>query len=374
MRIATIVGTRPQLIKAAALQPALRARHDETFIDTGQHWDDALAGVFFRDLGLVRPDLTLDGGGGTAAEQTGRIMVGLEAALRDLAPDVVLVFGDTNSTLAASLVAARLGAPIAHVEAGLRSFDRRMPEEVNRIVTDHLARWTFAPTPAAVANLAAEGLTDGVHLVGDVMRDLAARTLETIRAEAVLADLPGGTTAGGTTAGGPWRTGRYLFATIHRAENRSAAAIEAWVALLDAVARPDRPVLLALHPGTRAALDATGRSLGPNVVVVEPLGYRASLAAQLHASAVLTDSGGVQREAAWLRTPCLVMRSSTEWLETLAGDAATSVLVGLDANAAAAALDRLAPAARSIDDARARAATRTIETDGATDTIARLLA
>ena len=374
MRIATIVGTRPQLIKAAALQPALRARHDETFIDTGQHWDDALAGVFFRDLGLVRPDLTLDGGGGTAAEQTGRIMVGLEAALRDLAPDVVLVFGDTNSTLAASLVAARLGAPIAHVEAGLRSFDRRMPEEVNRIVTDHLARWTFAPTPAAVANLAAEGLTDGVHLVGDVMRDLAARTLETIRAEAVLADLPGGTTAGGTTAGGPWRTGRYLFATIHRAENRSAAAIEAWVALLDAVARPDRPVLLALHPGTRAALDATGRSLGPNVVVVEPLGYRASLAAQLHASAVLTDSGGVQREAAWLGTPCLVMRSSTEWLETLAGDAATSVLVGLDANAAAAALDRLAPAARSIDDARARAATRTIETDGATDAIARLLA
>ena len=374
MRIATIVGTRPQLIKAAALQPALRARHDETFIDTGQHWDDALAGVFFRDLGLVRPDLTLDGGGGTAAEQTGRIMVGLERTLAEVAPDVVLVFGDTNSTLAASLVAARLGAPIAHVEAGLRSFDRRMPEEVNRIVTDHLARWTFAPTPAAVANLAAEGLTDGVHLVGDVMRDLAARTLETIRAEAVLADLPGGTTAGGTTAGGPWRTGRYLFATIHRAENRSAAAIEAWVALLDAVARPDRPVLLALHPGTRAALDATGRSLGPNVVVVEPLGYRASLAAQLHASAVLTDSGGVQREAAWLRTPCLVMRSSTEWLETLAGDAATSVLVGLDANAAAAALDRLAPAARSIDDARARAATRTIETDGATDAIARLLA
>lgn len=374
MHIATIVGTRPQLIKAAALQPALRALHDETFIDTGQHWDDALAGVFFRDLGLVRPDLTLDGGGGTAAEQTGRIMVGLERTLAEVAPDVVLVFGDTNSTLAASLVAARLGAPIAHVEAGLRSFDRRMPEEVNRIVTDHLARWTFAPTPAAVANLAAEGLTDGVHLVGDVMRDLAARTLETIRDEAVLADLPGGTTADGTTAGGPWRTGRYLFATIHRAENRSAAAIEAWVALLDAVARPDRPVLLALHPGTRAALDATGRSLGPNVVVVEPLGYRASLAAQLHASAVLTDSGGVQREAAWLRTPCLVMRSSTEWLETLAGDAATSVLVGLDADAAAAALDRLAPAARSIDDARARAATRTIETDGATDAIARLLA
>jgi len=368
MRIATIVGTRPQLIKAAALQPNLRALHDETFIDTGQHWDDALAGVFFRDLGLVRPDLTLDGGGGTAAEQTGRIMVGLEAALRAIVPDIVLVFGDTNSTLAAALVAARLGAPIAHVEAGLRSFDRRMPEEVNRIVTDHLARWAFAPTEAAVANLAAEGLTDGVHLVGDVMRDLAARTVEAVRDEAALADALAG------VPGGPWRTGAFLFATIHRAENRSPAAIGAWLALLDAVARPDRPILLALHPGTRAVLDATGLSLGPDVVVTEPLGYRASLAAQLHAAAVLTDSGGIQREAAWLGTPCLVLRSSTEWVETLAGDGATSVLVGLDAVAATAALARLAPAERSIDDARARAATRMIETDGATAAIARLLA
>lgn len=364
MRIATIVGTRPQLIKAAALQPDLRAHHDETFIDTGQHWDDALAGVFFRDLGLIRPDLTLDGGGGTAAEQTGRIMVSLETALRDVAPDVVLVFGDTNSTLAAALVAARLGAPIAHVEAGLRSFDRGMPEEVNRIVTDHLARWSFAPTEAAVANLAAEGLTQGVHLVGDVMRDLAARTVELVRDEAALEGLPAG----------PWRTGAFLFATIHRAENRSPAAIERWIALLDAVARPDRPVLLALHPGTRAVMDATGRSLGANVMVTEPLGYRASLAAQLHAAAVLTDSGGVQREAAWLGTPCLVLRSSTEWVETLAGDDATSVLVGLDAAAATAALDRLAPQARSIDDARVRALTRSIETDGATAAIARLLA
>jgi UDP-GlcNAc3NAcA epimerase len=376
MRIATIVGTRPQLIKAAALQPDLRARHDETFIDTGQHWDDALAGVFFRDLGLVRPDLTLDGGGGTAAEQTGRIMVGLEGALRDVGPDIVLVFGDTNSTLAAALVAARLGAPIAHVEAGLRSFDRGMPEEVNRIVTDHLARWAFAPTEAAVANLAAEGLTDGVHLVGDVMRDLAARTVELVRDEAALADALAGVGggSGGSGGSGPWRTGAFLFATIHRAENRTPAAIERWIALLDAVARQDRPVLLALHPGTKAVVDATGRSPGAHVVVTEPLSYRASLAAQLHAAAVLTDSGGVQREAAWLDTPCLVLRSSTEWVETLAGDEATSVLVGLDAAAATAALDRLAPAQRSIDDARTRAATRTIQTDGATAAIARLLA
>jgi UDP-GlcNAc3NAcA epimerase len=371
MRIATIVGTRPQLIKAAALQPDLRARHDETFIDTGQHWDDAMAGVFVRDLGLVRPDVTLDGGGGTAAEQTGRIMLGLERALAEARPDAVLVFGDTNSTLAASLVAARLGAPIAHVEAGLRSFDRRMPEEVNRIVTDHLARWAFAPTEAAVGNLAAEGLTDGVHLVGDVMRDLAARTVETVRDEAALVEALAGIVG---ASRGPWRTGSFLFATIHRAENRSPATIKAWIALLDAVARPDRPVLLALHPGTRAVVDATGRSLGPNVVATEPLGYRASLAAQLHAAAVLTDSGGIQREAAWLGTPCLVLRSSTEWQETLTGDAATSVLVGLDTSRAIAALERLAPVGSSVEDARARAASRTIETDGATAAIARLLA
>lgn len=366
MRIATIVGTRPQLIKAAALQPDLRARHDETFIDTGQHWDDALAGVFFRDLGLHRPDLTLGGGGGTAAEQTGRIMIGLEGALREVAPDVVLVFGDTNSTLAASLVAARLGTPIAHVEAGLRSFDRRMPEEVNRIVTDHLARWTFVPTEAAAANLAAEGLTDGVHLVGDVMRDLAARTVESVRDESALAEA-------GLPAG-PWRTGGFLFATIHRAENRSPTAIEAWIAVLDAVARPDRPVLLALHPGTRAVVDATGRSLGSNVVVSEPLGYRASLGAQLHAAAVLTDSGGIQREAAWLGTPCLVLRSSTEWADAMAGAGATSALVGLDVAAATAALDRLAPVGGATEAAQARAATRVIETDGATASIARILA
>ena len=182
MRLANVVGTRPQLIKAAALQPALRERHEEVFIDTGQHWDEAMAGSFFRELGLRRAGPDASGSvAGPAAEQTGRMLVALEGALRDVAPDAVVVYGDTNSTLAATLVAAKLDVPVAHVEAGLRSFDRRMPEEINRIVTDHLARWCFAPTDAAVANLAAEGLVDGVHLVGDVMRDLAARTLAEVR-------------------------------------------------------------------------------------------------------------------------------------------------------------------------------------------------
>jgi UDP-GlcNAc3NAcA epimerase len=364
MRLANVVGTRPQLIKAAALQPALRERHEEVFIDTGQHWDESMAGTFVRELGLRQPDRSLGIGGGTAAEQTGRMLVALEGALRDVAPDAVVVYGDTNSTLAASLVAAKLDVPVAHVEAGLRSFDRRMPEEINRIVTDHLARWCFAPTEAAMSNLASEGLVEGVHLVGDVMRDLAARELSRVREASALAGI----------AGGGLRTGEFLFATVHRAENRAPDAIRGWVGVLDSVARADRPVVLALHPGTRDAMEALGVTLSSNVIVIEPLGYRSSLAAQLHAAAVLTDSGGVQREAAWLGTPCLVLRGSTEWLEATAGDMATSVLVGLDASLARDAIDRLAPPDRAPADASRRARERTIDTDGATESIARLLA
>jgi UDP-GlcNAc3NAcA epimerase len=367
MRVANVVGTRPQLIKAAALQPALRERHDEIFIDTGQHWDEEMAGVFFRELGLREPDRSLGVGGGTAAEQTGRMMVALEGALREVAADAVMVYGDTNSTIATALVAAKLETPLAHVEAGLRSFDRRMPEEVNRVVTDHLARWSFAPTAAAVANLAAEGLREGVHLVGDVMRDLAARSLEHVRDPAALSSIA-------DSVGVELRPGEFLFATVHRAENRAPDAIRGWAAVLEAVARADRPVVLALHPGTRAALETLGIEFDPSVLVVDPLGYRSSLAAQLHAAAVLTDSGGVQREAAWLGSPCLVLRGTTEWVETVEGEEPTSVLIGLDATAAREALDRLAPPDRAPADAAERARKRTIEIDGATESIARLLA
>jgi UDP-GlcNAc3NAcA epimerase len=367
MRVANVVGTRPQLIKAAALQSALRERHDEVFIDTGQHWDEGMAGVFFRELGLRQPDRSLGVGGGTASDQTGRMLVALESALREVGPDAIVVYGDTNSTLAAALAAAKMDVPLAHVEAGLRSYDRRMPEEINRVVTDHLARWSFAPTTAAVANLAAEGLRDGVHMVGDVMRDLAARTLEHIRDAAALDGID-------AASGASLRPGEFLFATVHRAENRAPDAIRGWVGVVEAVARADRPVVLALHPGTRAALEGLGVRLDPSVLVVDPLGYRSSLAAQLHAAAVLTDSGGVQREAAWLGTPCLVLRGTTEWVETLAGNGPSSVLVGLDATAARDAIDRLAPPDRAPTDAARRARSRTIDVDGAAESIAYLLA
>ncbi|MFH1474509.1 MAG: UDP-N-acetylglucosamine 2-epimerase (non-hydrolyzing), partial [Chloroflexota bacterium] len=360
-------GTRPQLIKAAALGPALRARHEEVFVDTGQHWDEAMAGSFFAELGLPRPDHSLGVGGGGHAEQTARMLAGLEPVLVEERPDAVLVYGDTNSTLAGALAAAKLRIPVAHVEAGLRSFDRRMPEEVNRVVADHLSQWCFAPTPAAVANLAAEGIVEGVLQVGDLMQDLAARVSADIRDPAVLGPIAAALDV-------RLAPGGYLLSTVHRAENREPAALAAWAGLLGAVASEARPVVLALHPGTRAALDAAGIALPPAVRVVAPQGYRTTLALQLHAAAVLTDSGGVQREAAWLRTPCLVLRERTEWVEAVAESGGRMVVVGLDADRAAAELARLAPPDRAPDLARERARTLDLAPAGAAEAISAALA
>ncbi|TAL08480.1 MAG: UDP-N-acetylglucosamine 2-epimerase (non-hydrolyzing) [Chloroflexota bacterium] len=362
MKIASIVGTRPQLIKAAALQPALRARHDEIFIDTGQHWDESMAGSFFDELGLAQPDFSLGAGGGTHAKQTAAMLLRLEPILRDTRPDAVLVFGDTNSTLAGALSAAKLGLPVAHVEAGLRSFDRRMPEELNRVVADHLATWSFAPTPTAVENLRAEGITSGVVMVGDLMQDLAARVSAEVREPAALDPI---TARLGVTLA----PGAYLFATVHRQENRERPAMASWTAILAGAATPDRPVVLALHPGTRAAMDGAGISCGPNVWMVDPQGYRTSLALQLHAAGVLTDSGGVQRESAWLGVPCLVLRETTEWNEAVSGSDGRMVVVGLDANRARTELDRLAPPDQAPAQAAARAGSLVLRPAGAADAI-----
>jgi UDP-GlcNAc3NAcA epimerase len=367
VRIASVVGTRPQLIKAAALQPALRARHTEVFIDTGQHRDDSMAGSFFRELSLARPDHSLGAGGGSHAGQTAAMLVALEPVLQAERPDAVLVYGDTNSTLAGALVAAKLGLPVAHVEAGLRSFDRRMPEELNRVVADHLATWCFAPTQSAVANLRAEGIVDGVTLVGDLMQDLAARVSPGIRDPAVLDEIaPTLWPGGGSVALAP---GAYLFVTIHRQENREPAAMVAWSTLLGRIAAPDRPVILALHPGTRRAMEEAGVTLGGDVVVIEPQGYRTSLALQLHAAAVLTDSGGVQREAAWLGVPCLVLRDSTEWSEAVESSAGRMVVIGRDADRAVAELQALAPREEAARLARERAERLDVRPIGAADAI-----
>ena len=362
MRIVSVVGTRPQLIKAAALQPALRARHDEVFVDTGQHWDEAMAGAFFGELDLAKPDHSLGAGGGSHAEQTAAMLTGLEPLLAAERPDAVLVYGDTNSTLAGALAAAKLGLRVAHVEAGLRSFDRRMPEELNRIVVDHLSMWCFAPTPTAVENLRAEGIEAGAVLVGDLMQDLAARVSTDVRDPAVLGAI-------GSRLGLVLTPGSYLFATVHRQENREPEAIASWAAILAGAAAPERRVVLALHPGTRLAMERAGISCGPDVAIVEPQGYRTSLALQLHAAAVITDSGGVQREAAWLGVPCLVLRATTEWTEAIEGSAGRMVIVGLDGARAWAELTRLAPPDTSPTVARERAAALDLRPAGAADRI-----
>ncbi len=366
MRIVSVVGTRPQLIKAAALQPVLRRACEEIFVDTGQHYDAALAGSFFDELGLAPPDHSLGLGGGGHGDQTGRMLIALEPLLTAEKPDAVLVYGDTNSTLAGTLAAAKLGIPVAHVEAGLRSFDRRMPEELNRIVADHLSTWLFAPTPAAVANLASEGIIAGVLEVGDLMLDLAARVSEEVRDPAVLAAIA-------ERLGLPLAPGQFLFATVHRAENRTPQAMARWSALLGAVASPDRPVVLALHPGTRAALHAAGVALPEGVAVVVPQGYRSSLALQLHAAAVLTDSGGIQRESTWLGVPCLVLRTTTEWVELVGGAGSSAVLIGLDREAALREISLRAPLAGGVEQAVARAADLQLTGSGAAERIAAAL-
>jgi UDP-GlcNAc3NAcA epimerase len=367
MRIVSVVGTRPQLIKAAALLPALRAAHEETFVDTGQHYDDSMAGAFFRELGLPRPEHSLEVLAETAAEQTAAMLAGVEAVLLAERPDAVLVYGDTNSTLAGALAAAKLSIPVAHVEAGLRSFDRRMPEEVNRVVADHLSSWLFAPTPTAVANLAAEGITDGVVQVGDLMQDLAARMAREVADPGVLAGIE--PVLSEAVPGLHLAPGRFLFATLHRAENRTPEALAAWVGLVGGVASEERPVVVATHPGTRVALLRAGVELPANVVLLDPLGYRSSLALQLHSAAVLTDSGGVQRESAWLGVPCLVLRGTTEWIEAVAGSGGRMVVVGLDRDLVRRELERLAPPTEAPRLARERAAGLDLAPAGAADAI-----
>jgi UDP-GlcNAc3NAcA epimerase len=362
VRIVSVVGTRPQLIKAAALQPALRARHHEVFVDTGQHWDEAMAGSFFTELDLPEPDHTLGVGGGSHAEQTARMLLALEPILLVERPDAVLVYGDTNSTLAGALAAAKLGIPVAHVEAGLRSFDRRMPEEINRVLADHLSRWLFAPTPTAVVNLAAEGISRGVVETGDLMQDLAARISAGVCDPAVLGPI-------GERLGVALSAGGYLFATIHRAENREPAAMRAWAGTLAMIASAERPVVLALHPGTRSALAQEGIELAAGIAVVEPQGYRTTIALELHAAAILTDSGGVQRESAWFGVPCLVLRDSTEWVEAVADSGGRMVVVGLDAARTQAELLRLAPVDAAPVIAAERARTLDLRPAGAADAI-----
>jgi len=315
-RIVSIIGARPQFIKAAPLSCALRvAGHAEVMVHTGQHYDANMSAIFFDELGLPPPAHNLGIGSGTHGAQTGAMLAGIEQVLAAERPDWALIYGDTNSTLAAALAAAKLHIRSAHVEAGLRSFNRRMPEEINRVVADHLSDLLLVPSQTAVDNLAAEGLTRGVHLVGDVMADALALAAERSR------DRPDILARLGLAGGG------YLLVTIHRAENTDS--LPRLTGILAALEELDEPVVFPVHPRTRKVLETIdpkygvlapqqgcGTSAG-NLKLIEPVGYLDMVRLEQSARMILTDSGGVQKEAYWLRIPCITLRDETEWVETV---------------------------------------------------------
>lgn len=302
MRIVTITGARPQFVKAAVVSRALKeAGVDEVMVHTGQHYDHEMSAVFFEELGIPEPAVNLDVGSGSHAVQTGEIMVRLEEFLTaGPAPDYVLTYGDTNSTIAGAIVASKLHMPLAHVEAGLRSFNRSMPEEINRIVTDRLSALLFCPTQTAVDNLRDEGITEGVYLSGDVMQDATQLFAEVAQRRRPL---------DGVT---DFDEGTYYVATVHRAENTDDAA--RLKGIFEGLGRIDAPVTVPLHPRTRERLD--GVDIPQNVHITAPVGYLSMLSLVSHARGVLTDSGGLQKEAIWLGVPCVTLRDETEWVET----------------------------------------------------------
>ena len=332
MRIVSIVGARPQFVKLAPLIRAIEERRrtddlEHLILHTGQHYDTGLSHIFFEELRLPQPDFNLEVGSGPHGQQTGQMLEKIEQVLLQTAPAMVLVFGDTNSTLAGALAASKLRLPVAHIEAGLRSFNRAMPEEINRIVADHASDLLLAPTPAAMENLTREGLGDKSVLTGDIMYEAVLLSLEVARAKSDLLARFG------------LRPGAYGLVTLHRAENtddpqRLRRLLEAF----NAIAANDLPLILPLHPRTARQLSAQCADwvAHPRLQVIEPLGYFEILQLLDHARVTLTDSGGLQKEAFFVGCPCVTLREETEWIETVEGGG--NVLTGADPERIFAAL------------------------------------
>jgi UDP-GlcNAc3NAcA epimerase len=325
--VASIVGARPQFIKAAPVSRALAASFREVLVHTGQHYDYGMSEVFFEEMGMPPPDFHLGIGGGTHAEQTGKMLMEIEKILNAVKPDCVLVYGDTNSTLAGALAVAKLQIPLAHVEAGLRSYNRAMPEEVNRVLTDHVSTLLFCPTDTAIENLAKEGITRGVHRVGDVMYDALLHNLAMARKRSNILRTLG------------LEKGTYALATVHRAANTDDPARMS--AILKALGSLSTRVVFPAHPRTRKIIRESGLSVSKNVVMTEPLSHFDVLILQENADCILTDSGGMQKEAYLLGVRCITLREETEWVETVA--AGWNKLAGVDANAIRGAFDNWHP-------------------------------
>jgi UDP-GlcNAc3NAcA epimerase len=322
MKVVTVVGARPQFIKAAPVSRVLRKEHTEVLVHTGQHYDYGMSQVFFDELDIAKPDVNLGIGSGSHGRQTGEMLIGFEEVLLAERPDWVLVYGDTNSTLAGALAAAKLQIPVAHVEAGLRSFNRAMPEEHNRVLADHCSDLLFCPTQTAVDNLAREGITRGVHMVGDVMYDAAMQHGTVALQRSHILEFLNLTPKG------------FALATIHRPYNTDDPA--RLQEILNALGALGMPVVFPVHARTRDRLAQINnpQSTIHNLKPVEPLSYLDMLALEQTAALILTDSGGVQKEAYFFAVPCITLRPETEWVETVAagwnrlawGDTATAIV------------------------------------------------
>lgn len=315
MKIVTIVGARPQFVKAAAVSRIIREKHTEILVHTGQHYDNNMSDVFFEELHIPKPDINLGVGSGSHAKQTAEMMVGIEEILLKEKPDYLLVYGDTNSTLAGAIAASKIHVPIVHVEAGLRSFNMRMPEEQNRILTDRISRLLLCPTDVAVENLKKEGLTEGVYNVGDVMCDAVlyySKLLDEKPAAYYFSHLEG-------LFGEIVPVDEWYLATIHRAENTDS--IEKIKEVLDAFEQLDAPVIFPVHPRTKGLVKELKETHGyQNILFIEPMGYLDMLYFVKNAKKAVTDSGGLQKETYILDTPCVTVRDQTEWVETLIGN------------------------------------------------------
>ncbi|BAF58565.1 UDP-N-acetylglucosamine 2-epimerase [Pelotomaculum thermopropionicum SI] len=316
MKIATIVGARPQFIKMAPVSREIRKKFKELIIHTGQHYDYEMDRIFFEELDIPKPDCHLGVGSGTHGYQTGTMLKKIEEILIQEKPDLVLVYGDTNSTLAGALAGAKLGIKVAHVEAGLRSFDRSMPEEVNRVLTDHCSDFLFCPTETAVKNLHREGINDGVYLTGDVMVDSLLHNKEIAESRSGILDELG------------LKSKEYIVATIHRASNTDRK--ENLESIVNAFCEMEEIIVFPVHPRTKKYLKKYGLfdKLRASVKLIKPLGYLDFLKLMNHAKKIITDSGGIQKEAYILKIPCVTLRENTEWIETV--EDGWNMLVAID--------------------------------------------
>lgn len=303
MKIITVIGARPQFIKAAAVSNILRKSHEEILVHTGQHYDSNMSDIFFNELGIPKPNYNLDIGSGNHGFQTGKMLIELEELYLKEKPDLILVYGDTNSTLAGALTASKLLIPIAHIEAGLRSFNMNMPEEQNRVLTDHISKYLFAPTDTAVKNLKDENIIKNVYNTGDVMFDAIKLFKEkALKTSSVLKN-------------NNITPNEYILSTIHRAENTNN--IDRLTNIINALNESNKTIVLPLHPRTHKFINDYGIKINNNVKIIEPVGYLDMINLENNAQKIVTDSGGVQKEAYFMQKPCITMRDETEWIETV---------------------------------------------------------